>query len=477
MSNKSIEQVSPQFAFLTGNAGTGKTYKVKQMVAKDKKYGLLCATTGIAAVNLSGASDDETVTTINSALKYGDTESLEDNYAAGRLGRVLKELSVKYRRIIVDEVSMMPAEQLNIITKAVMEINKLDEVQKRGGFGILLTGDFCQLPPVSGKYAFKSNYWAEYAANMVRLKKCHRQQDLDFVEALNAARMGDGEKVAGLLEANSQITWLDESSTKFDGTTLFAVNKEVDRFNDVHLERLVQEGKKLIKLGNVRWGKQKTEWTKNIPDELVCTVDSYVMILSNQTPEFLWVNGDCGWVRDVNIGRKNLTIQLARNGKHVEIGWVNRKLLEREPPNGMTNPSYCSMAQYKEWLETDTDELVTRETFPIFYRQYLRELTEQEKKNRKSPSDPYFDFIEKRWVMGEILYSPVRLAYATSCHKSQGLSLDRLQIDFGHKFFGEPAMAYVALSRCKSPAGLTLVGNPGLVERRTNVSREVIEWL
>lgn len=476
MASKQQPEIKPRYAFLTGNAGTGKTFKVKEMVRKDKKYGLLCATTGIAAVNLSGAADSETVTTVNSALKYGDTESLEDNYASGRLTRTLKEVSGKYRRIIIDECSMMPAEQLNLITKAIQDINKLEEVQRRGGFGIMLTGDFCQLPPVQGNYAFKSQYWPDYATNMVRLKKCHRQTDLDYVAALNFARQGDGENAAAILADNKKITWLDESSTQFDGTTLFAVNKEVDRFNEVHLQRLVQAGNTLVKLPSRRWGKQRGEW-KQIPEELICTINSYVMILSNQTPEFLWVNGDCGWVRDVNVGRKTLTIELARNGKYVDVGWVNRRVLEKDLPMGMSQPRYCTMAQYKEWLEEQDEESVTRETLPIYYREYLRELTELDKTSRESATMPYFDYTEKRWVMGEIWYSPARLAYATSCHKSQGLSLDRVQIDFGHKFFGEPAMAYVALSRCKSPAGLTIVGNPGLVARRTNVSRDVVAWL
>lgn len=464
------------FTFLTGNAGTGKTYQVKKAVQEDKKFGLLCATTGIAAVNLSGAAENEVVTTVNSALKYGDLESLEDNYAAGRLHRQLKQISAKHRRLVIDECSMMSAEQLNIITKAVQEINKLEEVQVRGGFGILLTGDFCQLPPINGNYAFKSQYWKEYAANMRRLTKTYRQTDKQYIEALNWARKGEGDKVAEILGADSQVTWNHSISTSFEGTTLFATNKEVDRFNEVHLQRLVQAGNKIVTLPSIRWGMQKPEW-RNIPEELVLADNGYVMILSNHTPDFMWVNGDCGWVRDVHVGRKVVTVELARNKQQVMIGMVNRKYLERDTPAGKTKPRYCNMRQYKEWLESETEEVVNSTTFPILYRQYLREMTEESKKERVASSEPYFDYEQGKWVMGEIWYSPLRFAYATSVHKSQGLSLDRLQIDYQHKFFGEPAMSYVALSRCKTPAGLTIVGSPGLVERRTNVSREVLEWL
>ena len=73
--------------------------------------------------------------------------------------------------------------------------------------------------------------------------------------------------------------------------------------------------------------------------------------------------------------------------------------------------------------------------------------------------------------------SPLRLAYATTVHKSQGLSLDAIQLDLGSDFLASPSMMYVALSRCRTPGGLVLVGSPEQVVTKTNVDPRVLEWL
>jgi hypothetical protein len=95
--------------FVCGCAGTGKTYVVRERIANDPSYGLLCATTGIAAVNLGDA------VTINSALRYFDTDDHRDNHLSGSLTRRLRDLSEEYDRIIIDEISMMDAQQLTLI--------------------------------------------------------------------------------------------------------------------------------------------------------------------------------------------------------------------------------------------------------------------------------------------------------------------------------------------------------------------------
>ena len=81
------------------------------------------------------------------------------------------------------------------------------------------------------------------------------------------------------------------------------------------------------------------------------------------------------------------------------------------------------------------------------------------------------------WITGWVRYRPLRLAYATTVHKSQGLSLDAIQLDLGSAFLASPSMMYVALSRCRTPGGLALVGNPEQVVAKTNVDPRVMEWL
>ena len=157
-----MSQNQPTFEFLTGKAGSGKTYTLKQRITDTKKlggrvrnYGTLCATTGIAALNLSGGNGD-TVTTLNSTLKYFDTNSLKDNFASRRLHNQLKEVARGGNNLIIDEISMMDAEQLDLIYDAVMEINELQEIYNKGGLGIILSGDFAQLPPVKAEFCFNA---------------------------------------------------------------------------------------------------------------------------------------------------------------------------------------------------------------------------------------------------------------------------------------------------------------------------------
>ncbi len=72
---------------------------------------------------------------------------------------------------------------------------------------------------------------------------------------------------------------------------------------------------------------------------------------------------------------------------------------------------------------------------------------------------------------------PLRLAYASTIHKSQGLTLDNVQIDFRDRFFGNPGMMYVALSRCRTPEGLRLVGTEEMMIKRTVVNQKVKRFL
>jgi ATP-dependent DNA helicase PIF1 len=80
-------------------------------------------------------------------------------------------------------------------------------------------------------------------------------------------------------------------------------------------------------------------------------------------------------------------------------------------------------------------------------------------------------------VEGQVQFWPVRLAYASTVHKSQGLSLDRIQCDIRDQFFGQPAMAYVALSRCRTLAGLRIVGQRERFIRQCNTDARVRRWL
>jgi ATP-dependent DNA helicase PIF1 len=428
------EQGNTECEYITGAAGTGKTWLIRQRLATDRRYGVLCATTGIAAVNLD-------TTTINSLLSYFDTDSLQDNYLRGWLTERMRQISRTYKRITIDEISMMPKEQLDLIVRAADEINESGEHT----LGLVLTGDFCQLPPVNADFCFKAESWPKFARNITRLTKVWRQGDERFLEAINAVRSGDGLKGAALLRG--MVEFSNFVDINFQGTTIFDKNIAVDRHNAVALTKL--KGRDIFVRAK-RWGKQRGEW-KNIPDVLKLKENAYVMILTNDPPGG-FVNGDCGHVVSYDEAHRAFVVKLVRNGREVYIQEITRCAETKEKPSGAD----------------DSQDRDANKYYPLNGNGAWRGVY----RSRTSGK-----VIRTRWIQGQIEYFPIRLAYACTVHKSQGLSLDRVQLDCRGAFFGSPAMLYVALSRARTPEGLRVVGAPDTLARRVKIHPEVLHWL
>jgi len=427
-----MEDRNVEVEFVSGAAGSGKTFEMKRRIAEDPHFGILTSTTGVSAINL------DTVT-VHSKLGFYDTDSLLDAYTSGKLQRRLRALhSEGYRRLVIDEVSMLHARQLDTLYLAINEVNvgstfaALDPP-----LGLVLTGDFCQLPPVKGEWAFKAQCWPDFAAHTTRLTKIWRQADVGFLEALNLARSGDGVETAACLK-HLNCNFSLGLDLNFDGTTIVAKNAEVDRYNNIRMAAIKEEP---IKLVNTRWGLQLSDW-KNIPETLTVKPTALVMLLANNKDEaggFVYVNGDLAHVSAVeDFGEfKLIAMTLLRGDKKVAVGQITRQNLSKQ------EPSESMIAQAR--LNGDRD--------------------------------PYFDEQRNRWVLGEVCYWPMRLGYASTVHKSQGLSLDRVQIDCRDGFFGANNLAYVALSRARTVAGMRVVGSPEILARRINLDSEVKDWL
>jgi ATP-dependent DNA helicase PIF1 len=429
--------------FVLGQAGTGKTYEIRKRIG-------------------------ENVTTIHSLLKFYDDESLEDSYASGQLTSILKGLANQTENIIIDEVSMMSDRMFGVLYRAFKYVNELQEIQDKGGLGLILCGDMCQLPPIKAKFAFESSNWKDDEIKFTKLTKIWRQSNPQFLEALNAARCGDGSLCAAILSSLNDITWLPMLDSHFEGTTIVATNKECDRLNEIRLDGLIREGNKQETYNKRQWGKSRVEW-KSIPDSLVVCDNAYVMILSNDTPEFTYVNGDVGYIKQ--LAKDCIRIKLKRKDLEVEIRQITRKNLVKDHPMGLKKPEFMSKGEFKD--KFGDNFLVGNLT--VEYKRYLKQLTDDYK--LLNPNAPYFSYIDNKWCIGECTYMPIRLAYATTNHKSQGLTLDKAQIDFSNGFFGMPAMAYVALSRVRSHEGLSIVGGPSKLANRTNVMYEVLRWI
>jgi hypothetical protein len=404
------------FQFVTGPAGCGKTYLARQWGLHDKGF-LLCATTGIAAVNLGDA------VTVHSTLKFFDTASLEENFVSGHLQARMRKLRASgITRYGIDEVSMMPARVLTTLTHAIEELNS-DAAVDMGHepqIGITLIGDFLQLPPVKEEYAFQSPEWPKYEAHMLKLSTTYRQTDPDFIRALRAVRLGQPEEAMDVLGPHIQPS-LD---MRFDGTTILSKNLQVDRFNKLRHQELAGD---VLTYKNTITGKPLPEWEKNIPMFVGLKRGAKVMILANKYLDMgggerllLYANGDTGTFVDGDPRTKVAHVQLNRSGEVVPVTYnIRQNLL----PTGAKG----------------------------------------KKKDRYQ-------------VLGEVEYMPLRLAYASSVHKSQGLTLDQVQVDISDPFFAAPAMVYVALSRGRSLEGLRLVGNPALLLKRCTVDPLVERW-
>src|SRR5216683_1771960 len=343
------------YEFIGGTAGTGKSFAaIQRATAYDDA--ILCATTGIAAVNLGGC-------TINSLLMYHDTQDLRVAYEVGRLGVFLRRLvNSGYYRILCDEVSMMDGHQLDILTLAIDDYNAWAQEQGKRQIGLTLTGDFAQLPPVNAPFVFERPSWARFAANTTILTEPHRQTDRVFLRALQAVRSGNRDEAMAYF--GPRIVQGEEQH--YDGSTILATNAEVDRYNKLRLLSL-QTPEETFRA--VRLGKQSTEWIKHIPDVLTLKPGALVMILANRRVSMadggidapmIYANGDLGhYVR--KIDERAAVVRLVRTGQEETVLGVLR---EKSKATGRLG--------------------------------------------RKVPRSE---------VEGSIAYMPLRVAYATTCHK------------------------------------------------------------
>lgn len=427
----------PPFCYIAGPAGTGKTFWAKALAdSADHGACILAATTGIAAVNLGEG------TTINALLKYFDTASLADSYTGSWLEGHFKRLrGAGMRRILLDEVSMLDGNQLTILARAIDNVNQ-QKLEDDPEIGLILVGDFAQLSPVKAPFAFESAEWDRYAKATYRLTTIRRQADVDFVTALQAARRGDGTAALEFFEPRLQPT----TDQHFDGPTLLAKNEAVDKFNQFRIDALKTPQ---VSFPSQRWGRLRPEWggppklsnTWGIPEAFTTKIGAKVMILANRNiampgewPEYLYVNGNLGTLRsaDGQMAIVELDGDKDHPAKEVKVFPVTRNFLVPLEPG-------------------------------------------RKKQLRAEGKDGLID--GKNEIVGQITYMPLRVAYATTVHKSQGLSLDKVQINIRDHFFSTGGMLYVALSRCRTAEGLRLVGSAEGFKQRCVVNPKVVPWL
>lgn len=438
-------------SFVSGSAGTGKTTEIRRRMEEDPNYATLSASTGIAAINLSAV-------TIHSLLGFFDTDSLRDAYLQGSAKKKLRKIVDEgYKNVVLDEISMISKETLDLLVKVFDDVN-LNLPLSRNLIGLTLVGDFGQLPPIGDKspgkrsshitpWAFDASSWKRFQPNITKLTKVWRQADPKFLAALNHARRGEGEGVVAALDS-AGVEYHSSTDTEFDGTTIVSKNDEVDRHNTIALDRV--KGR-LMALPSARWGQQRQEW-KNIPEKTILRENAYVMVLSNKragdgSSEFLYVNGDCGHVRGVQSNGQgvppSILVELVRNNQLVAVNPVVRGSEFKEKPDGLT-------VDVKISSSIDDGSYIPQ---------------------------PHFRGKVQKYVTSQVMYYPIRLAYASTVHKCQGLSLDKVQIDFSSWMMSTPAMIYVALSRARTLEGLRIRGMREHITTKCKCDPRIISWL
>jgi hypothetical protein len=392
--------------FLTGKAGTGKTTFLNEFVKKTRKKHIVVAPTGIAAINAGGV-------TIHSMFGLPLRTFLPTtDRIDGSLGNNIADLQqhFKYRKdklkllrevevLIIDEVSMLRADVLDMMDFSLRFIRRNN--QRFGGVQMLFIGDLYQLPPVvRDEHILKMYYQSPFFFDSLAIKdiplltieltKVYRQTDEEFLEILNAIRDGD---IANIdFEHLNERFNPDFNAGEDSYIYLCSHNKLAD---DINQQKLAE-----IKVSPATFeAKLFGEFKENqYPNEqfLELKIGAQVMFIRN----------------DISGEKKYF------NGKLGEISALDEK-------------------EIKVVLEGSEREITVK-----------REVWEQKKYSLDGEKNI------KEEVLGSFEQFPIKLAWAVTIHKSQGLTFDKVIIDAGKSFTA--GQVYVALSRCRTLEGIVL---------------------
>jgi ATP-dependent exoDNAse (exonuclease V) alpha subunit len=376
--------LSGQNVFLTGSAGTGKTFLLNKFITKlkkQKKNVAITASTGIAATHLGGR-------TVHSWSGMGIERAMTDKMIIKSLRRGdLREKIRSTEILIIDEISMIDSARFNLIDRICKAVK--DPFQPFGGIQIVVSGDFFQLPPVDpenlSEPVFDSYSWHDAGMRVCYLKQQFRQDDSEFVKILNKIRRNK----AGQAELDLLKTRLYQPVDKFDKPTkLYTHNCDVDIVNNLELSAIEAE-----EFRYDMTGKGPEDLVNSLkkgclaPEILKLKIDAMVMFIRNNFDSG-YVNGTLG--RVIDFDEKGFPLIKLPNDKVV-----------------VATPTI--------WVIENNDEIIA----------HINQL-------------------------------PLRLAWAITVHKSQGMSLDAAEIDLSKSF--ERGMGYVALSRVRTLSGIRLLG-------------------
>lgn len=405
--------------FLTGKAGTGKTTFLRRLKTETFKQMTVVAPTGVAAINAEGV-------TIHSLFQLPPQLFLPTPEARRKLFSEMQMRSHKQRvlrnleLLVIDEVSMVRADLLDTIDAVLRHFKHRPNIPF-GGAQVLFIGDLFQLSPVAredewrllgdyydGPYFFQAQVFRELQPVYIELDHVFRQTNMDFVEILNQVRNNalTPESRKMLNSRYDPYFQIDKNGEHY--ITLSTHNSKVDAINQRELDAL----KTQTYTYQARVKDTFPESMYPIDKTLTLKVGAKVMFVKNDSePEKLYYNGKLATVTALS---KNVIHVLCEDGTEVDVHtetWENLR--------------YFS--------ETGSDQVEVE-------------------------------------VIGSFTHFPLRLAWAITIHKAQGLTFDHVVIDAEDAFAA--GQVYVALSRCRSLEGIVLL-TPIPMRALTN-AREVL---
>lgn len=375
--------------FLTGSAGTGKTYTLNKYIEYLKSHKIpvaITASTGIAATHLNGM-------TVHSWSGIGIKNHMDLSHLQKlKEKKYMRDKMKDVRVLIIDEVSMLHKHQLNAVND-VLQYFKQNNLPF-GGIQVVFSGDFFQLPPIGeeweasrDKFCFMSTAWVDAKPFICYLTEQHRQSNNPLNQLLNEMRAGEVSPISyDVVNQKIQETMYSDVN-RFP--QLYTHNADVDKINEQKLKLLDSPPEKFI--ATAKGNKSLIETMKNnilAPFEFELKKEAEVMFVKNNFEKGFF-NGTLGVVKDFS-----------------EEGY----------PIVETKDGDLIVAEPEEWKIED----------------------------------------ENGKTLASITQVPLRLAWAITIHKSQGMTLDEACIDLRKTF--EKGQGYVALSRLRDLEGLTLLG-------------------
>lgn len=399
--------LSGRNVFISGVAGAGKTTLVKQFIqeARSQKINVgITASTGIAATLLRGR-------TLHSFMGFGISNDPFDEQAIPKSMKRAKKRLLAIDVLVIDEISMVSAALLDKVDATLRWARHRPNLPF-GGVQLVLVGDFTQLPPISkdrdsldAEFCFDCEAWKQADIASVYLDKPQRAKDEELAYVLKNISLGNGksEKVRELLESRVGEKLPDDKVV----TKLFSLNRLVDETN----EKAQAENPSPLKVFPRRNETEKvpgllktlTE-SSRIPHELLLKLGDSVSVTVNISDENVFIpNGALGKVVGfAGTGEDTMIIVKFNSGLRKPIGWHTFKLTESSP--------------------TVLGDRVVLEEKTVASCQAI----------------------------------PLRLAYASTIHKSQGQTFDGAEISFSNLFM--PGLGYVAISRVSSLDCLSING-------------------